>query len=116
MYQYDPEQDNEEIFSNIKEIEKEEENCVDIEADDSNQSDPDTLINIKAKIENELDCRDDKKDVLVKEEDIGRTENKELLPSAEALRKKLEPLLVYKDEYVMPTLIDSISLQCFCFL
>ena len=120
MYQYDPEQDNEEIFSNIKEVEREEEADVDIETNDSNPTDPGTLINIRAKIENELDGHDDRKDVLEKEEEIRVTDNKELHPSPEALGKKLEPLLVYRDEYVIldpiPPFIGSVSVQCLCFL
>ena len=62
---------------------------------------------MKTKIEHELESQDDTKAIPKEGESNKKTNVKELLPDNEELRMKLEPMLVYRDEYVIMDLYLS---------
>ena len=102
FYQYDPEQDNKEIMSNIKEIEKEDN---ELTGDLMNETDPqgvDSRSEIKVKTENAFKSQVKVDETLLQEEkNVVKADIRSLFPENEVLKKELEPLLGYRDEYVV---------------
>ena len=77
------------------------------------------MIGIKTKIEHELVSQDEKREVPENEDSensIDNTKVRELnlnLQDDEELRRKIEPLLVYKDEYVLHECISLSYVELF---